>query len=246
MAKRFTKVSEEKKEIALMPVGDFTMRDLETIEKFKENGLLGVHTLTQTDVERCMALYLDGQSYRQVAQITHIKKDVILYLAHKFSWWELRKDYLEELKLTMPDKILECKIQDQKFLFDLIMAYRKKMGKHLFKYLKTDSDEWMDKIDKKDMGMYFKCVELLASLNAETYTPGDKSLVALNGMGEGVTITKTGANSVEITPKPFSNKLKQFADMKREEEKAQQVPPKQPHDITIQTSTENESEDKNE
>lgn len=239
----------EDKQLAKMPHADFTMKDLELIDKFKEDGMLGLHTLVDTDVERCMALYIDGKTYRQIANITKIKKDVILFLANKFAWWELRREYLDELNAIMKDKVLESKLQTQEFLFDLIMAYRKKIGKNLNKYLKTDDEGWMDKLDSKDMSVIFKCVELLEKLNMESFTnpQSDKSLVALNGMGEGVTITKTGANSVEITPKsPFSSKLKQFADLKREQEKqekAAQVPPKAAHDIILETPNEEEREE---
>ena len=243
-------MSEDKKDLTVLPHADFTMKDLETIEKFKEDGMLGLHTLVDTDVERSMALYMDGKTYRQIANITKIKKDVILFLAHKFSWWKLRKDYLDELQAIMKDKITESKLQNQEFLFDLIMVYRKKIGKNMNKYLKTDNEEWADKFDSKDLNVYFKCVELLEKLNADSYSPSNadnKSLVALNGMGEGVTITKTGANSVEITPKsPFSSKLKQFADLKREQERAAQEPIKASHDIVLETPNDKERESKNE
>jgi len=244
-------VSEDSKQIALVPHADFTVKDLETIDKFKENGLLGLHTITEVDVERCMGLYVDGKSYRQIANITKIKKDVILFLAHKFSWFDLRQDYLAELQATMKEKILDAKLQNQEFLFDLIMAYRKKLGKNINKYLKSDNEEWIDKVDSKDMSVIFKCMELLEKLNAETYdaSKNNESLgTVLNDLGDGMTITKTVSNTVEITPKsPFSSKLKSMADFKRQQEKESQSPPKTFHDIEVQTSTTvKESEDKNE
>lgn len=236
------------KDVALVPYADFTIKDLEAINKFKEDGMLGLHTLVESDVERCMALYLDGKSYRQVAHIVKVRKDVVLFLAQKFSWWELRREYLDELHATMKDKVLESKLQTQEFLFDLIVAYRKKIGKNLNKYLKTDDELWMDKLDSKDMGVVFKCVELLHRLNAETYTnPNDKSMVSLNGLADGVTITKTGANSVEITPKsPFASKLKQFADLKRQQEKENQPVSKETHDIIVEQSLTEKKEENNE
>ena len=243
-------MSEENK-LAVIPLSDFTMKDLEVIDKFKEKGLLGLHTLKDTDVERCMALYLDGKSYREIARVTQIKKDVILYLAHKFSWWEMRKEYLDELQETLKQKVTESKLQSQAFFLHLVLAYQKKIGKNVDKYLKTDDESWHDKIDGKDLSSLVKIVELLHKLNAETYgTPeGDKSLVAFNGMGEGVTITKTGANSVEITPKAtqFQSKLKQFAELKRSQERASQEPPKPVHDIVIEeTLTQKEEGNENE
>jgi uncharacterized protein YnzC (UPF0291/DUF896 family) len=236
----------DNKEVSLLPTADFTMKDLELIEKFKENGMLGLHTLTEVDAERMMGLYMDGKSYRQIAQVTKKNKSIILFLAHKFKWFELRKEYLDELQATLKEKIVESKLQSQEFLLELVLAYQKKVSKNVHQYLRTDNAEFADQIDPKDINTVLKVMELLHKLSAENL--GEKPpLVGLSGMGEGMTITKTGANSVEITPKsPFSNKLKQFAEMKREQERASQPVPKQPHDIdtkeTLTPTKENKDE----
>jgi hypothetical protein len=226
---------------------DFTLKDLETIQKFKDDGMMGLHVITDVDVERMMGLYLDGKTYRQISQITKKNKNVILFLAHKFNWFELRRGYLDELAATMPDKIVESKLQSQDFLLHLIVAYQKKIGRNIDQYLRTDNVEFWDKIDTKDLSVLMKIMETLKGLSSEHLTNGnnDKPLVGLNGMGEGVTITKTGANSVEITPKsPIASKLKQMADFKREQEKASQIP-KPSHDIIVeQTLTEKKDETK--
>lgn len=237
----------EEKQVTLIPQNDFTMKDLETIEKFKEDGMVGLHTLKDTDCERCMALYLDGKSYRQVAQVTKIRKDVILFLAHKFKWWELRKEYLDELQATLKEKVMESKLQSQEFLLELVLAYQKKISKNVHQYLRTDNAEFADRIDGKDIGTVLKVMELLHRLNSENFAvASDKSLVSLNGMGEGVNITRTGNNSVEITPRgpgPFGTKLKQMAEMKREQERANLPAAKPAHDIVIEKEeAENEHE----
>ena len=240
-------MSEEKKELALIPVGDFTIKDLELIQKFKDDGMLGLHTLKDTDVERMLSLYMDGKSYRQVAMIANIKKVVVMFLAHKFGWYELRRDYLDELHASIKDKVIESKLESQEFLLELSQFYKKRIGKDINKYLKTDNEEYAKKIDGKDIGTYLKVTELLYRLTNENIgTNNDKALVGLNGLGEGMTITKTGTNSVEITPKsPVASKLKLMADFKREQEKASQPAPK-PHDIEVENNlTEKESKNEN-
>lgn len=232
----------DEKQVATMPFADFTMKDLEIIEKFKEDGMIGLHTLVESDHERMMSLYLDGKSYRQIALLTKKHKSVVLFLAHKLKWFELRKEYLDELKATLPDKILDSKIQSQEFLMELIMAYRKKIGRNINEYLRTDNVEFHDRIDKNDVMTVMKVMELLHKLNSENLGNTDKSMVSLNGLAEGVTITKTGNNSVEITPKvsPFNSKLKQFAEMKRQQEKQAAG---SPHDISSEEpQTEKEEE----
>jgi hypothetical protein len=238
-------MSEESKEIALVPIADFTVKDLETIQKFKDDGMLGLHTLKENDCERAMALYLDGKSYRQIANVIQIKRDVILFLSHKFKWYEMRKEYLDELNATMKDKVMEGKLLDQEFLMHLSLAYKKKIGKNIDKYLRTDETQFSDKFDSKDVATWLKITDMLHSISSENIgKPSDKSLVGINGLGEGVTITKTGNNSVEITPKsPFSSKLQAYANFKREQENAPKEPAKPAHDIIVETSN---KESKNE
>ena len=244
MAKRYTKVSDSKA-VSILPQADFTIKDLETIEKFKEDGMLGLHTLVETDVERMMGLYMDGKTYREIAALTKKNKAIILFLAHKFSWFEMRREYLDELHAIMKDKIIDAKLQDQAFLLHLSLAFKKKIGRNIDSYLRTDDVKFADQIDNKDLSTLLKIMELTQRFNSDN--PGnltEKPLVGLNGMGEGVTITKTGTNSVEITPKNsgYSSKLKQFAELKREQEKASIIPPKPTHDISTETLTKNKQE----
>jgi hypothetical protein len=228
---------------------DFTVKDLESIEKFKEKGMIGLASLQDTDIHRMMQLYLDGKNYRQIATLLQKDKTTILFLSQKLDWPTMRKEYLEELIATLKDKVVESKLHDQEFLLHLSLAYRKKIGKNIDKYLKTDNAEFADKIDGKDISTYLKIADMLHNLSlSDLGNPKEKSLVSLNGMGEGVTITKTGANSVEITPKgpsAVSNKLKMFADLKREQEKIKESPQKV-HDISIQEQTSNKESTENE
>jgi hypothetical protein len=231
------------KDVSVKPpegLHDFTIKDLKQIETFKEQGLLGLHTLKDTDVERAMALYLDGKTYRQISTVLKIDKTVILFLAHKFSWFELRKEYLDELHATIKEKVLESKLQSQEFLLHVQTALQQKITRDIDKYFRTGDDKFIDEINGKHLVSYLKVREAIYSLDSEhsKLNQSDKSLISLNGMGEGVNITRTGANSVEITPKgpsPFSSKLKAFADLKREQEKEKQAPPKPAHDITNET-----------
>jgi hypothetical protein len=174
----------------------------------------------------------------------------VLFLANKFKWFELRREYLDELQATLKDKVIESKLQSQEFLLHLSLAYRKKIGRNVDHYLRTDNVEFADRIDQRDITAYLKIEDMLHNISNESLRdPNGKPLVGLNGMGEGVTITKTGVNSVEITPKvsPVGSKLKQFADFKREQERAAMPTSKPSHDINQENLTKNEKkEDENE
>ena len=226
-------VVEPETEMVLTPHADFTMKDLESIKKFRDEGMSGLAHITDVDCERMMALYMDGKSYRQISQVLKKQKTVIMFLAHKFKWYELRQDYLGELQATLKDKIVESKLQTKEFLLELILAYQKKIGRSVHQYLRTDDVSFADRIDVKDVNTVLKVMELLHKIDIENIN--DKSLVGLNGLGEGMTITKTGANSVEITPKsPYGSKLKAFADMKRDQERAASPPSRPLHDIIVE------------
>lgn len=233
--------------IPVMPINDLTIKDLEDIEKFKEDGMIGLAQFTDVDIERCMGLYLDGKSYRQIAQVTRKNRTTIMFLGHKFKWFELRDNYLEELRATMPTKVIESKLQSQEFLLHLTLAYQKKIGKNIDQYLRTDDEKMVDKIDSKDLSTLLKVIEMTHKLNSENLGSSDKPLVGLNGMGEGVTITKTGENSVEITPKsPVANRIKQMADFKREQERLSKPIVQPAHDISKQEQTKTEEGKDNE
>lgn len=247
MAKRNIKVSDIPTQLANLEAHDFTPKDLEAIQKFKDKGMLGLATLLDTDIHRMMQLYLDGKSYKEIADLLHRDKPTILFLAQKLDWPTMRKDYLNELVTTLKDKVTESKIQSQKFLLNLSQAYQKKLGRNINDFMRTDDVSHFNCIDPKDISSYLKIVEMLHRLNNENLGhSNDKPLVGISGMGEGMTITKTGANTVEITPGPptvMKSKLKEWADLQRQQEKkADNVP----HDINTQEQTTNEKGNENE
>lgn len=222
---------------------DFTQKDLENIERFKENGMLGLASLSDTDIVRMMELYMDGKSYRQISTLLRKDKSVILYLSQKLDWPTMRREYLEELASTLKDKVTSSKLQSQEFLLHLTTAYQKKIGRLVDTSIRSGDNTPMSVIvDPKDLTAYLKVVEMLHKLNGEMPTGTEKApMVGLNGLGEGMTITRTSNNSVEITPKApdFKSKLKEFADAKREMEKQRNQPISR--DIIVEQPTEVES-----
>ena len=172
-----------------------------------------------------LEMYLSGKTYRQIATTMSIKKEIVLYMSYKFNWFELRQDYLVDLESSMRGRVLEAKIVNQDFLLQLQAMWQKKIGSKISKYLATDNEEFANEIDLKEVDKYLKTVELLQKLASEGKNPADSTrpMVGVNA-GDGVTIVKTGENSIEITPKSkaIGDALKMFADSRREEEKKPQ------------------------
>lgn len=218
------KMSEENKPaIIVEPENDFSQKDLEVIKAYTDAGLPGIGAIDEQKLARVLDMYLSGKTYRQIATTMQVQKQVVLYLSYKFNWFELRKDYLADLEANIRARVLEAKIVNQDFLLQLQQMWQKKIGSNITKYLATDNVDFANAIDLKEVDKYLKTVEMLHRLGAtkgEAPADNTRPMVGLNA-GDGVTIVKTGENSLEITPKSkaIGDALKQFADMRREEEK---------------------------
>ena len=216
-------MSDENKSINTEVVqNDFTQKDLEVIQSYQAAGLPGVAILDEKKIGSMMDMYLSGRTYRQISTTMSIKKEIVLYISHKFNWFDLRQDYLKDMETSMRGRIMEAKIMDQDFLLELQAMWRKKIGAKARKYMATDSEEFANEIDLKEVDKYLKTVEILQKLSSEGKSlTGDNNrpMVGVNA-GDGVTITRKGDNEIEITPKSkaIGDALKMFADARRAEE----------------------------
>lgn len=205
------------------PTHDFSPKDLERIEKFKEEGMPGLLTLDETKVARILDLYLSGKTYHQISRIMRVEKALVLYLSKKFNWFSTRQEYLFELESNIRSRVVEAKLTSQDFLLELTSVWQKKIGSKITKYLASGEDSHAEEIDLKEVDKYLKTIEMLHKLTSEgspKSSGGQSPAIGLN-LGDGVTITKKSDNEVEITPKQaaIGDVLKKFADLRREEEK---------------------------
>lgn len=218
-------MSDEAKAPALteQPENDFTQKDLAVIQAYQEAGLPGIATVDETKLTRILEMYLAGKTYRQIARTMQVEKQLVMYLSYKFGWFVVRKEYLDDLEENIRARVLAAKVTNQDFLLQLQQMWQKKIGSNINKYLATDNVDFANAIDLKEVDKYLKTVEMLHKLSGEKpANAGDNNrpMVGLNA-GDGVTITKTGDNSVEITPKAkvIKDQLKELADFRRENEK---------------------------
>lgn len=211
---------ENKPAVVAEPTSDFTDKDLALIEAYKEAGLPDIASVDGKKLEKILDLYLSGKTYRQISQIVSINKSIILYLSQRFNWFDLRMDYITDLEQGIRVRVLEARIVGQDFLLELIQMWQKKIGDNITKYLATDNVEFANNIDLKEVDKYLKTVEILHRLSQDPKSQGGNPAVGLN-LGDGVKIEKNADGSVEITPKSkaIGAALKEFADMRRVEEK---------------------------
>jgi hypothetical protein len=199
---------------------DFSQQDLEVIKKYQDAGLPNIAAVDDKKMSSIMNMYLSGRTYRQISTTMAMKKEIILYLSYKFNWFELRRDYLADMETLQRSRVVEAKIISKDFLLELQAMLQKKIGNNMRKYMATDNEEYAKQIDLKEVDKLLKIAEILHKPDAVKKIGGENSPAVGINVGEGMTVTKTGENSVEITPKStiINNALKQLADFRRETE----------------------------
>lgn len=222
---------------------DITPKELVALEKFKEKGLPGITTLNEVIMSKSIDLYLGGKTYQEIAQIVSIKKELILYLSQKFKWYDTKMEHLEILDANLKERILHAKIVNQDFILQIQQFFLRKIGRKMTRFLATNDDDEAAKVDRKDIEMFYKAVELLDKISTEKVPANSRPSVGLN-LGDGVSITKGLEGEVLITPrnKTVGQMLSDLANLKRQDESH-----KSTNDITIENSTKpNEKEEKDE
>jgi hypothetical protein len=206
--------------VAQKPTTDMNEHHLAIVERYKEAGLPGISEVSEAEVSRMADLYLAGQSYNKISNICRVKKEIVLYLAHRMNWYEHRQNYLEDLDHSMKQRVAEARLMSQDFMLQMQLFFEKKIGRNIRRYLNTDSEDIANELNLKDVATYIKTLEALGKSINDFKGPDKAPAVSLN-MGEGVTMKKNDDGSVEITPKQKASSeiLKEFADMRRKEEK---------------------------
>ena len=141
-----------------------------------------------------------------------------MYISKNVQWYDRRQEYLVELEGSKHVRIVETKLMHQDLMLRYAGALHKKIGTQLNSYMATGNDKTLEEVNLKEMEILMK---VMASLNKSIETPvAPGPLVGIN-MPDGGTMTRTGDNTIEITPKEKSMDgfLKKFADMKRAAEK---------------------------
>lgn len=202
------------------PVTDMNEEQLARVEKFVEAGAPGASAIEPAVVQRMAELYLAGRTYTQISNMCRVNKDIVLYLSHKLDWFDHRLTYLEDLDKTMKTRMVEAKLMSQDFMLQMQHFFEKKIGRNIRRYLATDSEDVANEVNLKDVATYIKTMEALSKSVSGFQSEQKAPAVSLN-LGDGVTMTKKDDNTVEITPKQKATGeiLKQFADLRREEEK---------------------------
>lgn len=203
---------------ALAPDTDIVGKDLDIVAEFTAKGRPGFLDVTEADAKKMFDLYLNGQTYRQIAGIMRVSRPLVMYISKNVQWFDRRQEYLVELEGSKHTRIVEAKLMHQDLMLRYVAALHKKIGTQLNSYMATGNDKTLEEVNLKEMELLMKA---MTSLNKSIEVPVAKGPLVGITLPDGATMTRTGDNTVEITPKEKSMDgfLKKFADMKRAAEK---------------------------
>jgi antitoxin component of MazEF toxin-antitoxin module len=201
---------------------EFTKKDLEELEEYKSQGLPEIATLTPEVLKKIMEFYLEGRTYREISTTLRVKRVSVMYLAQRFNWWDLRRDYIEEMQNQITQRVIDSKLSSQTFLLKLVHNWERKMSKQIDSFQRSGEEPTSGVIDFKEVDKYLKTVEVLHKITADNANrlKAPQPSIGLN-VGDGVTVEKNG-NTLTISPavkeRTVAEMLKQIADAKRQED----------------------------
>lgn len=200
---------------------DIVPLELKRIEKFKEDGMPGLGAVVDVVLAKALDLYLGGKTYNEIAGTLKVKKDIVLFLAHKFNWYGTKMEHMQVLDANIKERLLHAKLVNQDFLLQIQQFFQQKIGKKISRYMATGDEEIANKVDGKDIDRFNKAVELLDKISSEKIPLNNKTpALGLNLGDGGVDIRRVNENEITITPrnKTVGEMLNELANIKRKEE----------------------------
>lgn len=205
---------------------EFTTKDLAELEDFKSQGLPEIASIAPEVLKKIMEFYLEGRTFREISITLKVKRVAVMFLSQRFNWWDLRKDYIEEMQNQITQRVIDSKLSSQTFLLKLVHNWERRMTKRIDEYQRSGEEPMGGVIDFKEVDKYLKTVEVLHKITSENYDKlrAPPSPIGLN-VGDGVTVQKNG-NTLTISPvareRTVAEMLRQVADAKRQEDEEKQ------------------------
>lgn len=198
---------------------DIAGKDLVKLQDFLSAGTPGIEEVDETKVTRMFDLYLSGKTYNQISGIFRLEKGIVLYFSEKLSWFLLKQEYNKDLQASMRQRSIEAALMGHDLMLQILQMQHKKLSVKMNRYMASDNEEYANQINLKEIDSFRKNLELVQKgLEPKS---GKGPLVGINVGGEGATVTRTGENTIEVTPKQkaMGNVLHHYANLRRESEK---------------------------
>lgn len=178
-------------------LAELTVKDRQKLQKFIEDGLPGIATIEDSKIHTMFEMYLAGNTFSQISSYMRVKKEIVIFLSHKLSWFESKMEHLEDIQDSLGKRLTEDRIRSKDFALFVAQNWRRLVTGKLGEYLRTGNEALLQGIDLKEMEKYNKLVDSLH--NAPKAPQAKVPAVGIN-VGAGVTITKKDDQTVEVTP----------------------------------------------
>lgn len=202
---------------------DFTDQESSSLQNYISNGCPGLVRITEDKAFNWFKLYMSGKTYKEIADMTGDRYDLILYVSFKTKWHEKRMEYYADLNRNIYAKMRKAKMDSANTVCNALTALGKYYDEKFNKYIMTNDDTIMEMLDTKMLGQYYKSLEMLDKLMGvdENNTP-NTPMVNINIKSDSKVEQKDN-NTIDITTNSSQTKtddaaadlLKALANYKR-------------------------------
>jgi len=207
---------------------DMTKEEKELVLEFIANGCPGLLRVQQSDMFNLFELYMAGKTYSEIATTYKMNKTLIMYLAFRSKWMDLRFKHYEDISLNILNKIKQTKLDIANDLTVAINATGKYLRGEYDRYLKTNDKSIIEGLDQAIVTGHRNNIKTLkevltAEENSDPNKKPQQPLVNIHmGIGAKATVEQTGEKTLEITDQTSGDLLKALAGMKKETESKKQ------------------------
>jgi hypothetical protein len=168
---------------------DFTDDENKALASFIKKGCPGLAKIGEVDTFEWFQLYMAGKSYGEIATISNVRKDLVIYMANKLQWHSKRMEYYSDITSNLVQRTQAVKAESAGTIATMVSALNQYFGEKFTNYIKTKDASHLEGVDVKMLSQYYKSLEILDKLMGG----------AVNNTSPSVNINVSGATTVEKT-----------------------------------------------
>ena len=195
---------------------DFLDEEAKMLAAFREAGMPGLITIKEHQTFQWFSLYMADKSYQEIADITKAEKSLILYMAQKLNWFEKKLKYYNDVQGKISDKLIKTKVKSLDFMSTLAECYGRVYGAKLNTAIMNNDFSILDKIDPKQMSVYFKTLEMMQKLTATPQNPKQNNMNVNVNVGNESSVRRVDDNTLVITPGNQSEIFDEMLQLQKE------------------------------
>jgi hypothetical protein len=199
---------------------DMNENERKVLAKYIQNGCADISTIDEAKVLRMFSLYMSGKNYIEICDATAINKDIVLYLSHKFKWYDQKMSHYQAISELLIQKIHLSKIEAADTISRSIVAMSKYLNKKFDNYINRNDDSVIKGPDNKIFVQYHKSIELLDKLFVDS-TGRAKPKELIKSIE--VPINKEPIVDKTETIESVGNEIKNIDEVKNESEEIQEL-----------------------